>query len=173
MSAAFDLEANRATLELPILVGRNKKATKEAQASIEQAVSHLALLQFQMLLHELDRHWPPEAGSIQVKARGFSDLGRIELKVKSAEPMPAEVDFNAVNTYREAIENFCETLLTQCDDLINRAFDYGRRDVLRGELPGALRLAVSNTPETAALLRGAQLAKTKKPLAQRPKPPRL
>lgn len=172
MSASFDIETNRATLELPILVGRNKKATQETRAGIQQAVAHLALLQFQMLLHELDRHWPPEAGSIRVKARGFSDLGRIELRVASAVPGPEEVDFNAVNAYREAIENFCETLLPECDDLINRAFDSGKREVLRADIPAALHLAVRNAPEQAALLKATRLAKTKKPLVSR-KPPRL
>ena len=64
------------------------------------------------------------------------DLGRIELRVASAVPGPEEVEFNAVNAYREAIENFCETLLPECDDLINRAFDSGKREVLRAVARG-------------------------------------
>lgn len=170
MSSSFDAINNEATFSLPIVVGKARVPTKQARNSIQEVLDHVAVLQFQMLIQEMDRAWPAEVGAIKVSVRNNPDLGRLLVIFQSAEPGPKEVDANVQNTYRERIDNVSDTMLPQCDDFVTEAFGAGSFWITRQDLAELMMQGLTQQPHTVARIKAARLGKQKAPVAAKLKP---
>lgn len=169
MSSSFDAINNEATFSLPIVVGKARAPTKQVRNSIQEVLDHVAVLQFQMLIQEMDRSWPEEVDAIKVSVRNNPDLGRLLVIFQNTQD-GLKVDAEVQNTYRERIESVSDTILPQCDDFVTEAFGAGSFWITRSDLAELMMQGLAQQPHTVARLKAARMGKQKAPAVAKPKP---
>ena len=159
MTFIISPENNQAVFSLPVLLGKSKKSVQQTRDLMAHARLHLALLEFQLMLQELDKAWPEEAVTIRLKPHKNSDLGRLHLHYKTARPDPTELDFDFLNDYRTKMEDLCEHFSPEWEALVKEGFGEGKHDVARHELPGRLKMALASRPELQTAVTAVNLSK--------------
>ena len=148
-------DVSRWRVDLPLIVPA--KRARAIGRDIATLKRHLALLEFQVTLHALQRHWPPGLLTLTASVHSDPALGRLCLHFDFEGPTH---EVAAADRFRVAMDKVCEGTDAHWETLVEKAFEGGQKQVAKVEVPGLLWAAVRDDPAATARLKAAGLSES-------------